>query len=107
MQQRFVIALALIGNPELIVLDEPTSALDPIVAASTMNLLYDYLAGRDTAMLLITHDLGLAAKRVSDLLVMNAGHLVERGTTKDILNAPKTPAAQALAAARTWTPKQC
>jgi ABC-type dipeptide/oligopeptide/nickel transport system ATPase component len=65
MQQRFVIAMALIGAPDLIVLDEPTSALDPVIAAATMDLLNRHLAGRTTAMMLITHDLGLAARWVT------------------------------------------
>lgn len=103
MQQRFVIAMALIGEPDLLVLDEPTSALDPIVAAATMDLLDQYLAQRETACLLITHDLGLAARRVAKFLVMDAGRIVEEGETGKILNQATTPAAQALAAHRSWT----
>ena len=90
MQQRFVIAMALIGAPNLLVMDEPTSALDPIVAARTMVLLEDYLAARDTALVLITHDLGLAAGRVTRLLVMNAGRIIEDRPTSELLAAPRT-----------------
>jgi ABC-type glutathione transport system ATPase component len=85
MQQRFVIAMALIGAPDLIVLDEPTSALDPVVAAATMELLDLRLRGRETAMMLVTHDLGLAARWVSELMVMAGGRLVEQAKTRDIL----------------------
>ncbi|MEL6338208.1 MAG: ABC transporter, partial [Pseudomonadota bacterium] len=88
--------MALIGSPDLIVLDEPTSALDPIVAAATMDLLSGFLDGKDTAMILITHDLGLAARRVARLLVMQAGRVVEEGRTADILDRPRTSAARAL-----------
>ena len=107
MQQRFVIAMALIGAPDLIVLDEPTSALDPVVAASTMNLLDRHLSGRDTAMMLITHDLGLASRRVSQLMVMDEGHLVERAPTEEILERPQTEAARALSAHRNWLALPC
>jgi len=107
MQQRFVIAMALIGAPDLIVLDEPTSALDPVVAAATMALLGDFLAGRDTAMILITHDLGLAARRVDRLMVMEAGHLVEEGPTEEILERSQTQAAKALCAHRNWFALPC
>jgi peptide/nickel transport system ATP-binding protein len=107
MQQRFVIAMALIGTPDLIILDEPTSALDPVVAAATMDLLSVFLSGKDTAMMLITHDLGLAARRVDRLMVMAAGRLVEQGPTRDILERPKTPAAQALSAHRNWMALPC
>ena len=107
MQQRFVIAMALIGNPDLIVLDEPTSALDPVVAAATMELLDSFLAGKDTAMILITHDLGLAARRVERLMVMEAGRLVEQGPTEDILERPRTNAAQSLSAHRNWMALPC
>jgi len=107
MQQRFVIAMALIGAPDLIVLDEPTSALDPVVAAATMDLLDQHLDGRDTAMLLVTHDLGLAAKRVSTLMVMHDGKIVERAPTEVILERPRTQAAQSLSAHRNWMALPC
>lgn len=107
MQQRFVIAMALIGAPDLIVLDEPTSALDPVVAAATMDLLDRHLAGRETAMMLITHDLGLAARRVSTLMVMQDGEIVERAATEDILERPQSPAAKTLSAHRNWMALPC
>lgn len=109
MQQRFVIAMALIGTPELLVLDEPTSALDPVVAAKTMDLLETVLARGDnqTSMLLITHDLGLAARRVSRLLVMEAGRIAEDANTEDILEHPQTGAARVLASHRNWLALPC
>lgn len=107
MQQRFVIALALIGSPELLVLDEPTSALDPVIAADTMDLLDRFLSVRDTAMILITHDLGLAACRVTHLMVMDDGHIVERAETDDLLARPVSRAGQALAAHKSWLAVPC
>lgn len=107
MQQRFVIAMALIGSPDLIVLDEPTSALDPVVAAATMDLLDRHLQGQATAMMLITHDLGLAARRVSTLMVMHEGEIVERAPTEDILERPQTRASKSLSAHRNWMALPC
>ncbi len=107
MQQRFVIAMALIGSPDLIVLDEPTSALDPVVAAATMDLLDRHLEGRATAMMLITHDLGLAARRVSTLMVMQEGRIVEQAPTAEILERPKTRASKSLTAHRNWMALPC
>ncbi|MHA2939694.1 ATP-binding cassette domain-containing protein [Vibrio sp. RC27] len=107
MQQRFVIAMALIGSPDLLVMDEPTSALDPIVAARTMKLLESYLSTRTTAMLLITHDLGLASKWVNRLLVMDQGKIVEDRPTHKLLNDPKTPAAISLCQHRSWVNLSC
>ncbi len=107
MQQRFVIAMALIGLPDLLVLDEPTSALDPIVAVKTMKLLDDYLSSRSTAMLLITHDLGLASRHVDRLLVMREGRIVEDAPTDLLLKSPATDAAQALSANRSWLRIAC
>ena len=107
MQQRFVIAMALIGAPDLIVLDEPTSALDPVVAAMSMDLLDRHLDGRSTAMMLITHDLGLAARRVAKLMVMHDGQLVEQAATDDVLRHPETAPAKALVAHRNWAELPC
>ncbi|MEM8749788.1 MAG: ATP-binding cassette domain-containing protein [Pseudomonadota bacterium] len=107
MQQRFVIAMALIGTPELILLDEPTSALDPVVAASTITLLQNYLSTRRTSMLLVTHDLGLAAQHVDRLMVMQDGKIVEDAPTGQMLHAPATPAAKALCAHRNWLSLPC
>lgn len=107
MQQRFVIAMALIGAPDLIVLDEPTSALDPVVAAATMTLLGTVLKGSETAMILITHDLGLAAQHVDRLMLMDKGHVVEQGRIQNILERPKTKAAKALSAHRSWSSLPC
>lgn len=107
MQQRFVLAMALIGTPDLIVLDEPTSALDPVVAARTMDLLDRHLAGRHTAMLLITHDLGLAARWVEKLMVMHEGRIVETAATNDLLLHPKTDTARSLTAHRSWLSLPC
>lgn len=107
MQQRFVIAMALIGTPDVLVMDEPTSALDPVVAADTMDLLETYLQDRQTALLLITHDLGLAARRVSRLMVMEDGRIVEDAPTPQFLSAPETPAARALCAHRNWLELPC
>lgn len=107
MQQRFVIAMALIGTPDLIVLDEPTSALDPVVAAQTMDLLDSHLAATETAMLLITHDLGLAARRVLHLMVMELGQVVEASSAAELLESPQTDAAQSLSAHRSWLALPC
>lgn len=107
MQQRFVIAMALIGTPQLIVLDEPTSALDPVVAARTMDLLDTVLQPSHTAMLLITHDLGLAARRVNRLMVMHEGKIIEDSATAELLECPATPVAAALTQHKSWLTLPC
>lgn len=107
MQQRFVIAMALIGSPDLIVLDEPTSALDPVVAAATMDLLDRFLTGKQTAMILITHDLGMAVRRVSKVMVMDAGYLVETALTEKLLERPQSKAAKSLVEHRSWMSLPC
>ncbi|TNJ40550.1 ATP-binding cassette domain-containing protein [Phaeobacter sp. B1627] len=107
MQQRFVIAMALIGRPELLVMDEPTSALDPVVAADTMDLLEGYLATRSTALLLITHDLGLAARRVARLMVMDQGRIIEDAATAHFLTAPETHVGKMLCGHRNWRAFPC
>jgi len=107
MQQRFVIALALIGAPKLLILDEPTSALDPVIAAATMELVDRHLEASETAMLLITHDLGLAVKRAERILVLDAGQIIEDAPTSKLLAAPASSAAKALVAHRNWAVLPC
>lgn len=107
MQQRFVIAMALIGAPALLVLDEPTSALDPVVAASAMALLDRHLDTTGAALLLITHDMGLASRRARRILVMDAGRIVEDTATAALLVAPRSAAAVALVAHRCWAVLPC
>ena len=107
MQQRFVIAMALIGAPNMLVMDEPTSALDPIVAARTMALLQHHLDGQNTVLMLITHDLGLAAQHVDRLLVMSDGAVVEDSPTRQLLETPKTQIAKSLCAHRNWLAMPC
>lgn len=107
MQQRFVIAMAMIGQPDLLVMDEPTSALDPIVAAATMQLLQTHLWNQDTALLLITHDLGLATQHVTRLLVMDHGRIVEDRATAALLASPNTFVSRTLCAHRNWLALPC
>ena len=88
MQQRFVIAMALIGTPDLLVMDEPTSALDPVVAADTMDLLDAHLTARAIALLLITHDLGLASQYCDRIVVRNDGLIVDEGAPGKLFTDP-------------------
>ena len=91
MKQRVSIAMALILNPELIILDEPTSALDVSIQAQIMNLLKKLKWDLNLSLIFITHDIALASD-ISDYLgVMYAGELVELGPLEDVLLNPKHP----------------
>ena len=96
MQQRAVIAMALAGQPELLVADEPTTALDVTVQAQIMELLTELQRELGMALLLITHNLALVAKATRRLYVMYAGRMVEQGLTRDLLRRPAHPYTQAL-----------
>ncbi|QYJ05212.1 ABC transporter ATP-binding protein [Nocardioides panacisoli] len=91
MRQRAMIAMALINDPKLVIADEPTTALDVTVQAQILDLLQRLQKEFDTAVVIITHDLGVVAEMADDVLVMYAGRAVEYGTTKQIMTHPEMP----------------
>ena len=99
MRQRVLIAMALIGRPDLLIADEPTTALDVSVQAQVLRLLTGMVAEFDMGVLLITHNLGVVAETCTHVAVMYAGNIVERGPVEAVLDAPAHPYTQALLAA--------
>ncbi|MFD0317108.1 ABC transporter ATP-binding protein [Streptomyces flavalbus] len=91
MRQRAMIAMALMCDPDLLIADEPTTALDVTVQAQILDLLKDLQQEFGSAIVFITHDLGVIANMADDLLVMYAGRAVERGSVKEVLRTPKHP----------------
>ena len=98
MRQRVMIAMALACKPSLIIADEPTTALDVTIQAQILNLLDDIQQEYGTAILLITHDLGVIAEICQRILVMYAGQLIESGPIEQILQQPAHPYTQGLLA---------
>ncbi|MEY4388572.1 MAG: hypothetical protein RLZZ432_291 [Chloroflexota bacterium] len=98
MRQRAMIAMALAGEPELIIADEPTTALDVTIQAQVLELLRRTTRERGTALLLITHDLGVVAETADRIAVMYAGQIVEEGPAAKVLRAPASPYALDLVA---------
>ncbi len=96
MRQRVVIAMAIACEPELLIADEPTTALDVTVQAEILELLRRLQAQRRMTMILITHDLGVAAGFADEIAVMYAGQLVERAATRAVFKHPRMPYARAL-----------
>lgn len=91
MKQRVVIAIALACNPKFLIADEPTTALDVTIQAQVLELMNELKERLKTAMLLITHDLGVVAQVCDKVAIMYAGEIVEIGTLEDIFNTPKHP----------------
>ncbi|HET9499537.1 MAG TPA: ABC transporter ATP-binding protein [Marmoricola sp.] len=91
MRQRVMIAMALINDPKLLIADEPTTALDVTVQAQILDLLQDLQRDFNSAVVIITHDLGVVAEMADDVLVMYGGRMVEFGPTKELLTQPEMP----------------
>ena len=96
MRQRVVIALALAAEPDLVIADEPTTALDVSVQAQIIDVLKKLCRERGTAVMLITHDMGVIAETADRVAVMYAGRVVEIGQVRSVVKNPRHPYAQGL-----------
>jgi oligopeptide/dipeptide ABC transporter ATP-binding protein len=91
MRQRAMIAMALSCNPDILIADEPTTALDVTIQAQILELLDRLRADFDSAVILITHDLGVVAEVADEIVVMYAGRIVERGSKRNVFYDPQHP----------------
>ena len=91
MRQRVMIAIALACDPQLLIADEPTTALDVTIQAQILDLMRIAVSESDTALILITHDLGVVAGMARTINVMYAGHIVERAETNELYGRPRHP----------------
>jgi len=91
MRQRAMIAMALACNPKLLIADEPTTALDVTIQAQILDLLRTLIAEHDTALILITHDLGVVAGMCERVHVMYAGLFMEKGSADQLFATPRHP----------------
>jgi oligopeptide/dipeptide ABC transporter ATP-binding protein len=96
MRQRVVIAIALAGEPSLLLCDEPTTALDATVTMKVLDLIVGLAGELDIGIVLVTHDLGVAARVCDRIVVMYAGRMVEEGPAEEILRRPRHPYTLAL-----------
>ncbi len=91
MRQRVMIAMALSCEPDLLIADEPTTALDVTIQAQILELMRNLKQELNTAIILITHDMGVVAEMADNVIVMYAGEIVEYGTAEDIFDRPAHP----------------
>ena len=96
MRQRVVIAIAVACRPQILICDEPTTALDVTIQAQILELMCELREKMGTAIMLITHDMGVVAETADDVLVLYAGKAVEYGSIEDIFERPKHPYTQGL-----------
>jgi peptide/nickel transport system ATP-binding protein len=96
MKQRVVIAIALACNPRLLLADEPTTALDVTIQAQVLDMMNELKNKLGTALVMITHDLGVVARVCDMVAVMYAGRIVEQGTLEDVFNSPMHPYTEGL-----------
>jgi peptide/nickel transport system ATP-binding protein len=96
MRQRVAIAIALLNNPDLIIADEPTTALDVTIQGQILYRMQEICRTRNTALIWITHDLGVVAELADRIAVMYAGRIVETGPVNEVLDAPRHPYTQGL-----------
>jgi oligopeptide/dipeptide ABC transporter ATP-binding protein len=100
MRQRVTIAMALANDPDLLILDEPTTALDVTIQAQILDLIRGLRARVNTAVLLISHDIGVVREICEDVVVMYGGQVMERGTVAQVTDDPKHPYTIGLLASR-------
>src|SRR5690606_33589941 len=98
MRQRVMIAMAMACNPKMLIADEPTTALDVTIQAQILDLMRNLSKTAETAILLITHDLGVVAEMCDRVVVMYAGRAVEESDVYSIFSNPKHPYTQGLLA---------
>jgi len=91
MRQRALIAIALSGEPKIIIADEPTTAIDVTIQARILNILYEIKEKKGLSIIIITHNMGVVAQLTDDTAVMYMGIIVERGSTKEIFHNPQHP----------------
>ena len=96
MRQRAMIAMAMSCNPKILIADEPTTALDVTIQAQIFTLMNKLKEENDTAIMLITHDMGVIAELADEVAVMYMGNIVEAGTVDDVLRSPRHPYTRAL-----------
>lgn len=102
MQQRLLLAMALVEEPRLLILDEPTSALDPLIAAQVLEETCKLAHARAIAVMMVTHDLSLAARFADEIAIMKTGRILETGPADQLLSNPEHPYSRELVSYRNW-----